>query len=76
MSRLPKQVLGRLSSLPETDRKIHAQELMSKYEARALKLNAIGSRLKTRWIANQAKFLIEVSEELKVIRDTGNMPKE
>jgi hypothetical protein len=49
---------------------------MARYEAKALKLNAIGTRMKKLWIANQSRFLSEVVEELKTIRDTGDIPKE
>ena len=60
--------------MSETERKVHAQELMAVYAERATKLELVAHRMAAQWVANQAKHLQSCADDLEWIRDTGDLP--
>ena len=74
-SKIPPQVLASLENMRESDRKIRASELLGSYEAKADKLEKVGTRMALDWVKSQGKFLEVVCEELEGIILTGDLPE-
>ena len=73
-SRLPPQTVTKMRSLNTEHLKLYANDLLSSYDGKARKLNAIGQRMAQEWVENQAEFLNNVAEELRQIILNGEAP--
>ncbi len=60
--------------LNSTDLKLYANDLLSSYDAKSRKLDAVGKRMAEDWVVKQAAFLEDVADELRYIITTGDPP--
>ena len=75
VSSLPPRTANKLRNLPESERKLYASDLLASYEARGLKLEAVGARMAQGWVERQGQWFALISMELREIILTGDAPE-
>ncbi len=75
MSSLPPRTANKLRNLPEFERKLYASDLLASYEARGLKLEAVGARMAQGWVERQGQWFALISMELREVILTGEAPE-
>lgn len=73
-SRLPPQTVTKMRRMGSTDLKLYANDLLSSYDSKARKLDAVGQRIAQRWVVSQAEFFDDIAEELRQIILSGDPP--
>ncbi len=75
MSSLPPRTAEKLRKLGESERKLYACDLLASYEAKGLKLEAVGARMAQGWVERQGQWFALISMELRDIILTGEAPE-
>ncbi len=73
-SKLPPRTIEHMRKLNTEALRLYANDLLSSYDARAMKLDKVGTRMREVWVVNQAAFLEAVANELRSIIASGTSP--